>query len=242
MQTARERIYAALDVSSLEQAQTLVEELAPFVGCFKVGLQLLTSVGAPMVVRLVHSLGGKVGYDGKLDDIPNTVGETAKIIADFGVLWFNVHASAGRKSVEAAIANRGKSQVFGVTVLTSIDEEECISIFGDKPGPKALLFSRMLAEAGADGIICSPKELAFLNEHEELACLTKVTPGVRPEWASTDDQKRVMTPGEAIAAGATNLVIGRPITKPPSEIGPPVEAAKRIADEIEAALNARQAT
>lgn len=233
---AKDRIIVALDVDSLRRARSLVKSLAPFVWCFKVGLELLTAVGAPRVVKFIHSLGGQVFYDGKFDDIPNTVGGAAKVVAGMKVKMFNVHASAGRESIKAAVANKGNALVLGVTVLTTIDEAECISIFGDKPGPKVLQFSRTLLEVGADGIICSPQELKLLGKQEELGELLKITPGVRPEWAAVGDQKRIMTPAEAIKAGATALVIGRPITKPPAEIGTPVDAAKRIADEIAAVL------
>lgn len=233
---AKDRIIVALDVDSLEKAGALVGSLAPYVGCFKVGLELLTAVGAPKVVDFVHSRGGKVFYDGKFADIPATVGAASKVVAIMGVKMFNVHASAGKKAIEAAVANKGNSLVLGVTVLTSIDEEECISIFGDMPGPKVLQFGRMLLAMGADGIICSPKELEILGKHPELDKLMKTTPGVRPLWAAANDQKRVMTPAEAIKAGATALVIGRPITKPPAEIGTPLEAVKRITEEIAAAL------
>ncbi len=233
---AKDRIIVALDVDSLDKAKTLVESLAPHVGCFKVGLELLTAVGAPQVVEFVHSLGGQVFYDGKFNDIPNTVGGAAKAVARLNVKMFNVHASAGRESVEAAVANKGNSLVLGVTVLTSIDEEECISIFGDQPGPKVLQFAKVLAEVGADGIICSPQELELLGKQKELGSLLKVTPGVRPEWATVGDQKRIMTPAEAIKAGATALVIGRPITKSPAEIGTPADAVQKITEEISRAL------
>jgi hypothetical protein len=126
--------------------------------------------------------------------------------------------------------------VLGVTVLTSHGEESCISTFGEKPGPKVVQFAKMLAEVGADGIVCSPQELELLAKYPELKKLKRVVPGVRPEWAPTQDQKRPMTPGEAIKAGADFLVIGRPITQPPKEIGGPVEATQKIAEEIEKAL------
>jgi len=232
----QDRIIVALDVSTLAEVEALVRELAPHVGLFKVGLELLTAVGAPKVVEFVHSLGGQVFYDGKFDDIPNTVGGAAKAVAGLNVKMFDVHASAGRKAVEAAAANKGNSLLLGVTVLTSIDREECVSIFGGAPGPKVLQFARMLLEANADGIVCSPRELGLLGEQEGLDDLYWVTPGVRPSWAAVGDQKRVMTPGEAIRAGADYLVIGRPITKPPAEIGTPADAAKKIAEEIAAAV------
>lgn len=228
----REKIIVALDVDSLAKAKLLVESLAPHVGCFKIGLELLTAVGAPKVIEFIHSLGGQVFYDGKFNDIPNTVSGAVKAVAGLNVKMFNVHASAGRKSLEAAVVNKGNCQVLGVTVLTSIDAEECISIFGDRPGPKVLQFAKMLAEVRADGIICSPQELELLGKQKELDCLLKITPAVRPEWATAGDQKRIMTPAEAIKAGATALVIGRPITKPPAEIGTPADAAKKITEEI----------
>jgi len=236
---AKDRIVVALDVNSLEKVEGLVKSLAPYVGCFKVGLQLATSVGGPQAVGLIHSLGGQVFYDGKFCDISNTVGSAAKEVADLGVLMFNVHASAGIEAVKAAVANKGNSLVLGVTVLTSIGWEECISIFGDNPEVKALQFAQMLAKAGADGIICSPLELGIIGKKPELADMLKVTPGIRPTWAVAGDQKRITTPAVAAKAGASHFVIGRPVTDPPPEIGTPVDAVKLIIDEIQTALDER---
>lgn len=233
---AKNKIIMALDVDRLDKALELVQQLSQHVGYFKVGLELLTSEGAPDVVRAVKVAGGKIFYDGKFDDIPNTVAGAVKAVAKMGVEMFNVHASAGPESVRAAVANKGNSLVLGVTVLTSITDEESILIFGDECRKKVLQFARLLCEVGADGIICSPQELELLGQQPELSKLLKVTPGVRPLWAAVGDQKRVMTPGEAIKAGASYLVIGRPITKPPAEIGGPVEATKRITEEIAAAM------
>jgi orotidine-5'-phosphate decarboxylase len=232
----KDRIIVALDVDSLEKAKDLIESLSPHVGMFKVGLELLTAAGAPQVVKFVHDHGGQVFYDGKFKDIPNTVAGASKAVANMYVKMFNLHASTGRKSIEAAVSNRGTSSVLGVTVLTSFDEEECESVYGQKPGPKVLQLSKILQETGAQGIICSPKELELLGQHQELDSLIKVIPGVRPTWAAAGDQKRIMTPAEAIKAGATYLVIGRPITKPPSEIGTPADAAQKIAEEIASAI------
>ena len=232
----KDRIIVALDVDSLEKVQQLVEELAPHVGCFKVGLELITSVGAPQVVKFVHDLGGSVFFDGKFDDIPNTVGNAARSVASLGVKMFNVHASCGIEAMTAAVANKGDSLVLAVTILTSLEENNAHLIFGGPSKAKVLQFARDARLAGVDGVICSPQELELLGKQVELGDLLKVTPGVRPKWASVGDQKRVMTPGEAIKAGATALVIGRPITKPPSEIDSPSEAAKRISDEIESSL------
>lgn len=232
----KDRIIVALDVDSLDKAKSLVESLAPHVGCFKVGLELLTAVGPPKVVEFIHSLGGQVFYDGKFDDIPITVGSAAKAVAGFKVKMFNVHASAGIESMMAAVANKGQSLVLAVTVLTSLEENNAHLIFGGPSKAKVLQFARDAKIAGCDGIICSPQELELLGKQKELGSLLKITPGVRPEWAALGDQKRFMTPAEAIKAGATALVIGRPITKPPAEIGTPVDAVKKIAEEINLVL------
>lgn len=236
----KDRIIVALDVSNLGEAESLVQELTPHVGCFKVGLQLLTSVGAPKVVEFLHGLGGKVFLDVKLDDIPNTVGEAAQAASSLGVAMFNVHASAGIEAMMAAVQHKGNSQVLAVTVLTSLEENNAHLIFGAPSKAKVLQLARDAKIAGVDGVICSPQELELLGKQKELAGLLKVIPGVRPEWAATGDQKRVMTPGDAIVAGATALVIGRPITKPPKEVGKPADAVQRIAEEITTALERRK--
>jgi len=236
MKTATQGIIVALDVDNLEEVGSLVGMLAPHVDCFKVGLELIVSVGAPQVVGLIHHLGGRVFFDGKFDDIPNTVGKAAKAAAALGVSIFNVHASCGIEAMMAAVANKGMSQVLAVTVLTSLEENNAHLIFGGPSKMKVLQFARDAKTAGCDGIICSPQELEFLGKQKELSGLLKVTPGVRSEWASVGDQKRIMTPAEAIKAGATALVIGRPILKPPSEIGSPVDAVKKIAAEMKQAF------
>lgn len=233
------KIILALDVSSLEEAKPVVEALAPRVGWIKVGLELITSVGGPQVVSFIHSCGGKVFYDGKFNDIPNTVCAAAKAVAAMNAEMFNVHASSGIEAMTAAAKHKGLSIALAVTVLTSLEENNAHLIFGAPSKAKVLQFARDAKMAGFDGIICSPQELEFLGKQKELAGMMKVTPGVRPLWAAVGDQKRVMTPGEAIKAGASMLVIGRPITKPPAEIGSPLEAVKRIEEEIEAAEAAK---
>lgn len=234
---AKDRIIVALDdVDSLNKARPLVESLAPHVGCFKIGLELLTAVGAPKVVGFVRSLGGQVFYDGKFNDIPNTVGGAARAVSWLNVKMFNIHASAGVEAMMAAVAYKGQALVLAVTVLTSLEENNAHLIFGGPSKSKVLQLARDAKIAGCDGIICSPQELEFLGKQKELGGLLKITPGVRPKWAATGDQKRIMTPAEAIKSGATALVIGRPITKPPTEIGTPADAAKKIAEEIKTVL------
>ena len=238
--TMRDKIIVALDVNSLDEAKPLVESLASHVGCFKIGLQLLTAVGAPKVVEFVHSLGGKVFYDGKFNDIPNTMAGAAEAVSGLGVKMFNVHASAGVEAMMESCFNKGSSLVLAVTVLTSLEENNTHLIFGGPSKAKVLQFARDAKIAGCDGIICSPQELEFLSKQSELCGMMKITPGVRPEWAPAGDQKRIMTPGEAIKAGATAVVIGRPITKPPASIGTPVKAVEKITQEIQEALLSRK--
>lgn len=233
----KNRIIVALDVNSLEKAKNAIELLAPYVGTFKVGLELLTAEGAPQVVEFVHSLGGKVFFDGKFDDIPNTIAGAAKAVAKMKVKMFNVHASAGVEAMMSAVANKDESLVLAVTVLTSLEENNANLIFGGPSKARVLQFARDAKLAGCDGIICSPQELELLGKQKELTGLLKITPGVRPSWAAVGDQKRVMTPGEAIKAGADMLVIGRPILQPPAEIGNSITAATMIAQEIKEALN-----
>ena len=230
--SAKDKIIVALDVDNLEDAGTLIGQLAPHVGCFKIGLELMTSVGAPEAVRFIHQRGGRVFLDGKFNDIPATVGKAAKAAARLGVTMFNVHASAGVEAMRAAAANKGSSLLLAVTVLTALDEGACRSIFGAAPDEAVLRFAQDAREAGVDGIICSPRDLGALGKDRRFDKLLKVTPGVRPAWASPGDQKRVMTPKEAVEMGATALVIGRPITNPPAEIGSPAEATRRILAEI----------
>jgi orotidine-5'-phosphate decarboxylase len=136
----------------------------------------------------------------------------------------------------AAVNNKRNSLVFAVTVLTSLEESNANLIFGAPSKAKVLQFARDANSAGVNGIICSPQELELLGKQKELSHLLKITPGVRPAWAPTNDQKRVMTPGGAIAAGAIAVVVGRPITQPPKEVGSPVDAVKLIQEEIDKAL------
>ncbi len=240
---AKDRIILPLDVDTVEKALALVRPLSPVVGYFKLGLQFITAMMVSVItptaeeVALVNfekirelfwMLGDKIIWDGKFADIPNTVGKAVAEVAKLRAKMLTVHASAGVEAVKAAVANKGESLVLGVTVLTSIDPAECRSIFGDEPGAKVLQFSEMLLEAGADGVISSPQEVEFLSAQPKLKRLLNITPGIRASDAPPDDQKRTLTPAEAIKAGADYLVMGRPITGAPD----PVAAAVAIAAEI----------
>ena len=240
---AKDRIIVAVDVDHPNKAIELVTKLGPKVGSFKIGLELITAMLASILVgdeqealanakrvrELFRLLGRQFFYDGKFKDIPNTVGAVSKIVGKMiKVGMFNVHASSGIKGMMAAVENKGESKVLAVTVLTSHEENNAFLDYGAPSKAKVLQYARNAKLAGCDGVICSPQELVLLDDQPELASLRKVTPGIRSSDDPADDQKRTLSPREAIAAGATELVIGRPITKAAS----PVEAVQKIAEEI----------
>ena len=249
-----QRIIFPVDVSDIRKATALVNKLLPYVGIFKFGFESIYSTMADLLLSskqeamecltqvrlLAAAVGHQAFLDVKLDDIPNTVGQASLAIARMNPKMLNVHASAGQEAIKRAAANKGAAKLLGVTVLTSIDDKECVSIFGDKPDIKVLQFSKMLLDAGADGVICAPKEGQLIRTRPEFSHLLVVCPNIRPPWTySKDDQnkERQMTPFDAIASGIDMLVIGRPISNPPVDVGGPVEAARRIAQEISSALD-----
>ena len=235
----KERIIVPIDTQNLDTALSTVELLHEHVGMFKFGLELLNSILVQLVLggeterkqaeKLFALTSGRLFWDGKWDDIPNTVGGAAAAVAKLKPVMVNVHVSAGVDAIVKAVKKSPGSKVLGVTVLTSLGKEDSTSIFGDPPYKKTVKFAKMIVDAGAHGIICSPIELPLLAEFSKLI---KVTPGVRPLWSEKHDQKRVMTPRMAIDEGADYLVIGRPITDPPTIIGGPIEAVKKIVEEI----------
>lgn len=249
---AKDRIIVALDVDTPAKALDLVQDLALHVGCFKIGLQFITAMLGSIIVpkeesnavenlkeirKLFAALDGNILWDGKFDDIPNTIEGASKEVRKIGVHMFNVHASGGIEMMASAMDNTHDQMVLAVTVLTSLSEENAHLIFGAPSKAKVIQFARWAQMAGLDGLICSAQELEVIGKEAELDGLIKVTPGIRPKWAKKkDDQSRKMTPAEAIKAGADYLVIGRPITKPPKEIGGPIDAAKKVVEEISQAL------
>ncbi len=246
LKEAARRIIVPLDYPNLAQAVVTAVTLRNLITEYKIGLEAITAGYAHTLALMLYELGLEVGWDGKWSDIPNTITGAANALIRHGFAkWCNVHASAGSKSIEAAakVFNTiGTTKLYGVTVLTSIDEYECLSSFGDTPDQKVLQFAQMLNEKDAQGIICSPQELKFLKKYSQLQRMWKTTPGVRPHWASENDQKRVMSPFEAIVDGADHLVIGRPITHPPNDVGTPEKAVELIAKEMLAAIEIRKAT
>lgn len=248
IESAQQRIIIPLDVATEKEAIELVLQLRDYVGLFKIGLELINSVGIN-VVKKIAEVGGKVFYDGKFQDIPNTVAGASRGVTRLAVRMFNVHTMGGLEMMKAAVkASEEEASmlrierplILGVTMLTSIDQaiiNQQLRIPGDIE-TQVVHLAKLAEQAGLDGVIASPHEIEAIRKNMSRPMLI-VTPGVRPSWAIAQDQKRIMTPSEAILKGASYLVIGRPITKPPTEIGTPVDATKRIAEEISMAMGGK---
>lgn len=149
-----------------------------------------------------------------------------------GVSLFTIHASCGPEALAKAAAVKGHAKALAVTVLTSLDAPTCENIFGSTPEKKVAQFARDALLSGMDGVVCSGQELEVFSQDPAFKPLLKVVPGIRPSWAGAQDQKRVMTPSEALKAGATHLVIGRPILQPPIGVGSPLDAIQAILKEL----------
>lgn len=206
-----------LDVPRLDDAHAWVERLAGEVGLFKVGLELFSAAG-PEAVRSVSEAGGRVFLDVKLHDIPNTVEGAAREACRAGVRMLTAHCQGGLEMLRAAVRGAGDEVcVLGVTRLTSLPASTL----------EVVDAARLAAEAGCGGVVCSPLEAAAVREAVGPK-LQIVCPGVRPAGAAAGDQVRIMTPGDAIRAGADYLVIGRPIR----EAGDPLASVRAIREEI----------
>lgn len=231
-------IIVALDTPDEQKVKQLVDQLAPYVGAFKVGLELFSAIG-PSIVRYIQNVGGKVFLDGKFHDIPNTV-DGASAAATRNKVWmFNIHCSGGLQMMQAAMQSAKDTAatlniqvplILGVTILTSIDAKILKSELGiERDLTKQVVhFAQLAKSAGLDGVVASAKEIIPIRQEVGLDFII-LTPGIRPAWAAAaQDQKRIMTPKEAIVAGANYIVVGRPITQAPN----PAEAAQKILDEI----------
>lgn len=224
-------VFVALDTPDLGRAREIAGAVRPWVGGLKVGLEFISALG-PQGVEAVVDLGLPVFADVKFHDIPNTVAGASRALASLGVSMFNIHASGGeammRAAVEAALAVDPQVRVLGVTVLTSLDQSVLDQV-GQKGPPDAQVerLARLAKFSGLHGVVCSAQEIALVRR----ACGSDfliVTPGIRPAGADLADQRRVMAPGDAVAAGADILVIGRPIT----EAADPAAAARGIAESL----------
>lgn len=239
MRQPREYIVFPLDVASRPEAEELVRRLAGQVGLFKVGLELFIRSG-PDLIRWIHSEGGAgIFLDLKLHDIPATVARAMEGIADLQVALTTVHCGESPRMLAAAVAaSRGRTGVLAVTILTSVSADD-LQWAGTAPeladDLQALVQRRAQAAraAGCAGVVCSGWEAASIKQALGADFLV-VTPGIRPAWEGigNDDQRRVMTPAQAVRNGADYIVIGRPIRT----AADPADAARRVAEEIAAGL------
>jgi orotidine-5'-phosphate decarboxylase len=235
--SVRERLIVALDLDNLEEVKQLVRLLVPEIGMFKVGKQLFTYAG-PQAVRLIQELGGEIFLDLKFHDIPNTVAKAAIEATRLGVKMFNVHASGSLEMMRTTVRavrricrqeKRRQPIMLAVTVLTSLNQDDLKRLgVGGKVTDQVVRLALLTKEAGMDGVVASPHEVAEIRS----ACGRRfviVTPGIRSVQAERNDQQRVMTPAGAIAAGVDYIVVGRPIL----EAQDPVAAARGIVAEMQ---------
>ena len=241
---AKERLIVALDTSSEEEALKIIKKLSDKVGYFKVGLELFSLMG-PKIINIIKDNGNKVFFDGKFLDIPNTVSKAVANIVKHKADMLNVYMSGGavmlqeaKKSLlEAAKANNlPVPKLLGVTVLTSMTSDVLVNDLKIQTqlNDYVLHLANLGIKNGLDGIICSANEAKLIRDGiKNKTDFLIVTPGIRPSWAENNDQKRIATPNDAIKNGATHLVIGRPIT----DAKDPIDAANKILEEIEEAIN-----
>jgi len=233
---AADRLCIALDFPRRGEILAAAERFGPRVGWLKVGLEAFVSEGPSLVTEVARQ--GKVFLDLKLHDIPNTVGRAVAAAARTGASMINVHASGGRRMLLAAREALGTGQrplLIAVTLLTSIDAPALADLpMSGHPEGIVRRLATLARDCGLDGVVCSPLELAAVRSVTGAEFMT-VVPGIRPAGAPAQDQKRLATAGEAIAAGADLLVVGRPITAAPD----PETALAAVIDEIESATSKR---
>jgi len=228
------RIIVPLDFNTAEQALQLVEKLPPDLCRLKVGKELFTKAGPILVEKLIKK-DFDIFLDLKFHDIPTTVAKACAVAADLGVWMLNVHASGGSEMMSLAREEIEKKShrplLIGVTILTSMNQEALVELgIQCSVAEQVMRLAQLAFDAGLDGVVCSAHEVKMLRDNlgEEFKL---VTPGIRPGGSNKDDQKRVMTPGQAISAGSDYLVIGRPIT----QAADPAQALKDISEDISAA-------
>ncbi len=225
-------VFCALDTKDLDHAERLAESLLGHVGGVKLGLEFFLAHGAEGY-RRIAKLGMPIFLDVKLHDIPNTVAGAVASLLPLRPAFITIHAAGGAAMMRAAADSAAKAgadrpKILAVTVLTSLDAKDLAAVGQDGDAARQVArLARLAKDSGVDGAVCSPEEVAVLRA-ELGKDFTLMVPGIRPTWASAGDQKRVMTPREAMRLGATHLVIGRPITGADS----PVDAAERIAAEF----------
>ncbi len=238
--SAIDKLILALDVADSNYALEIIDKFSDYINIYKVGLELFTTAG-PGIVKEIQKRGKKVFLDLKFHDIPNTVTKAALSATRLGVYMFNVHASGGfemmRKCRDSVVEmclkeNLERPKILGVTVLTSLSKEILMDELGIQYGLRTHVrhLSSLALKAGLDGVVASAREIELIRNHCGRGFLI-ATPGIRPSWTPPDDQKRTMTPKEAIREGSDYLVIGRAILQQPD----PIKAVELIYLEILAA-------
>lgn len=238
-QELRNPIFCAIDTPDLGTATTWAARIGDHVGGIKLGLEFISAHGPKGVAQVMKASGLPAFLDVKFHDIPNTVAGAVRAIAACRPFMINVHASGGRAMMQAAAEAASEAAyehvaprplVIGVTILTSLSDEELAEVGMEaSTADQAIRLAVLAKESGLDGVVCSPLEAARIRA-ECGPNFKLITPGVRPEWAAVNDQKRIMTPEQAIAEGADYLVVGRPITSADD----PSAAAQRIATALAA--------
>lgn len=231
------QLIVALDLKTEDAAIEMAEKVKEYVGFFKIGLELFSSCG-PRIVERIRETGCDVFLDLKFYDIPTTVAKASVAVTSLKPFMLNVHALGGyemmRRTAEAVTAEAArlgitKPNILAVTILTSFDEKALKDIGVEGGSKEAVLrLAHLAKKAGLDGVVAAPTETKAIRQDLGKDFLI-VTPGVRPAWAAVDDQKRIMTPKEAVAAGADYIVVGRPVT----ESADPADAAQEILREME---------
>lgn len=233
----KQKLVLALDVEDINEAKKLVDELSPYIGTFKVGLQLFCGYGLE-IVNYIKEKNSNFFLDVKLHDIPNTVEKASYNVIKNGANFFNVHATGGIEMMKAAYKgamdacekyNKKKPLILAVTVLTSISQEILEKELSNKKSVEdfVIQLAKNAKEAGLSGVVASAKEIKAIKRElgDDFIVLT---PGIRPKWSLTDDQQRVATPTSAIMDGADYIVLGRAVTKANNR----VEAIEKIYQEI----------
>lgn len=231
MSTCNTPIIVALDFPSAAAAEALIDRLDPQLCRLKVGKELFTREG-PQLVKAIQNKGFDLFLDLKYHDIPNTTAMAVRAAAELGVWMVNVHCSGGLRMMEACRneldrMNGCKPLLIGVTVLTSMDESDLQQIgLNVSPAQQVLRLAGLAAQAGMDGLVCSAQEASQLKQ--QYPSLQLVTPGIRPAGSEVGDQRRILTPSQAMTAGSDYLVIGRPVT----QANDPLAALTAIVEEI----------
>ena len=233
----KDKLIVALDVETTDKALALVKELRGVAGMFKVGSTLFTTAG-PQIVRDIIALETKVFLDLKFHDIPHQVAGAARAAAELGVSLFTIHASGGaemmQRAVEAVAEVGNETKVLAISVLTSMDATSLNQLgVSHNPAESVLRLVQLAESAGVDGVVASPQEIASIRATIANPNFLVVTPGIRSAQNESADQKRVATPAAAISAGASYLVVGRPITNSHD----PIAAAQQIIAEMQHAAS-----